>query len=120
MMARTVDKLRATLPGGDLGPYKIFGYSSRLLEALELNEDAFRDAIAAAPTEEAISAWVRERTDPSKYASMNALMESLTIEDRLADAEWVAANPVAKGLPPNTTRFDYLEIDDATMFPSPR
>ena len=31
MIARTVDKLRATLPGGNLGSYQIPGFSTRLL-----------------------------------------------------------------------------------------
>ena len=31
MVARTVDKIRATLPGGNIGEYQITGFSSRLL-----------------------------------------------------------------------------------------
>ena len=38
MAARTVDKLRATLPGGNLGEYQITGFSSRLIETLGLPE----------------------------------------------------------------------------------
>ncbi|HEY1882314.1 MAG TPA: hypothetical protein VGG51_04665 [Candidatus Cybelea sp.] len=38
MAARTVDKLRATLPGGTLGEYQITGFSSRLIEALGFPE----------------------------------------------------------------------------------
>ena len=34
MIGRTVDKLRATLPGGNIGLYKIDGFSSRLLKAM--------------------------------------------------------------------------------------
>jgi hypothetical protein len=119
IMARTVDKLRATLPGGDLGPYKISGYSSRLLDALGIEEGALRDAVAAAADEATVVKWILERTDPSKFPAMNERMESLTIADRKLDPEWLAANPVAKGLPDDTTRFDYLEIDDAIMFPAP-
>ena len=52
MMARTVDKLRAQLPGGNIGPYKIAGMSLRLLRALEVTEDDLRAAVAQAATDQ--------------------------------------------------------------------
>lgn len=48
MLARTVDKVRATLPGGSLGSYQIPGFSARLLERLGITEDELRDAVAGA------------------------------------------------------------------------
>ena len=42
MAARTVDKFRAQLPGGDIGLYRIPGYTERLLTAFGLTEDEFR------------------------------------------------------------------------------
>ncbi len=49
MAARTVDKIRATLPGGNIGDYQITGFSSSLLNALEIAESVLRKAIAQAP-----------------------------------------------------------------------
>ena len=55
MAARTVDKLRATLPGGNIGEYQITGFSSSLLNALEIPETALRAAIARAESDEQIA-----------------------------------------------------------------
>ncbi len=46
MAARTVDKIRATLPGGNLGQYQITGFSSSLLNRLGIVEGLLREAIA--------------------------------------------------------------------------
>ena len=51
MAARTVDKMRATLPGGNIGEYQITGFSSSLLNALEIAEATLRGAIARADTD---------------------------------------------------------------------
>ncbi len=47
MLAQTVDKLRATLPGGNLGSYRIAGFSAQLLWKLGIEEDALRDDVAS-------------------------------------------------------------------------
>ena len=119
MLARTVDKLRASLPGGDLGPYKISGFSTRLMEALGIAEDDLREVVAAARDDAEIAAWVRAHSDPSAYPEFNAAMEALTLRERLEDPSFVANNPIVKNLTPDTKRFDFLELDDAAMFPAP-
>ena len=73
MAARTVDKLRATLPGGNLGAYQITGFSSRLLEALDIPEALLREAIAAADSDAKVAAWIREHSDPARYAGQGKL-----------------------------------------------
>jgi hypothetical protein len=42
MLARTIDKLRATLPGGNIGAYSIPGFSARMLSAIGVSEDDAR------------------------------------------------------------------------------
>src|SRR5579863_1375878 len=55
LMPRTIDKLRAQLPGGDTGGYiingKIRGLSGFLLARLGISEDELRDAVAHASSE---------------------------------------------------------------------
>ncbi len=53
MAARTVDKIRATLPGGNIGEYQITGFSSSLLNALGIPEASLRAAIASAASDAA-------------------------------------------------------------------
>ena len=116
MMARTVDKIRATLPGGNLGSYQITGFSSRLLERLGIVESQLREAIAHARSDDEVAAWIRERSDPAKYSEINAGFERLTIGERLGDPEFVARYPVVKRLPPEASRLDMLIADDQESF----
>jgi len=120
MLARTVDKLRATLPGGSLGAYQIAGFSARLLERLGISEDDMRDAVARADSDEAVAAWVSERSDPARYPEINAAMERRTIGDRLGDPAFVAKYPIAPSLPPEMPLLDFLSTDDADTFPESR
>lgn len=119
MAARTVDKLRATLPGGNIGEYQITGFSSSLLNALEIPETALRAAIARAASDEQIATWIREHSKPERYAEINAKLEGRTVGERLNDPQFVTRYPVARRLPPQSSRLDLLIADDAEMFPNP-
>jgi hypothetical protein len=116
MAARTVDKLRATLPGGNIGDYQITGFSSRLLETLGIAESALRAAIATAASDEEIASWMRAHSDPAKYAEINAGFERLTIRERLTDEAYLARYPIARRLAPDTSRLDLLIADDEASF----
>jgi hypothetical protein len=119
MAARTVDKLRAMLPGGNLGAYQITGFSSRLLEALDIPEGLLRQAIAAADSDATVAAWIRAHSDPARYAEINARLERATVGERLGNREFVQRYPIATRLPPETSRLDLLIADDADAFASP-
>ena len=116
MLARTVDKVRATLPGGNIGPYQISGFSSTLLNALGIAEAELRAVIATAQDELEIAAWVRGRTDQSKYSEFNAKLSARTIGDRLGDEHWLARYPIARRLSPDTALIDMLDADDKAVF----
>ncbi|MBV8530642.1 MAG: DUF5069 domain-containing protein [Candidatus Eremiobacteraeota bacterium] len=117
MAARTVDKLRATLPGGNIGEYQITGFSSSLLNALEIPEALLRRAIARAASDAEIAAWIREHSNPARYADINAKLESHTVGERLNDPQFVARYPVAQRISSETPRLDMLVADDAESFP---
>lgn len=116
MAARTVDKLRATLPGGNIGDYQITGFSSSLLNALGVAESVLRKAIAQAGSDEEVARWIRDHTDPARYAEINAKLEGRTVGERLNDAEFLRRYPSARNLPPETSRLDHLIADDAESF----
>ena len=116
MIARTVDKVRATLPGGNIGPYQISGFSSSLLNALAIAETELRAVIASARDESEIAQWIRKRTDASKYEEYNAKLQERRIADRLGDEHWLARYPIAQRLPSETALIDMLVADDEEMF----
>lgn len=116
LAARTVDKLRATLPGGNLGEYQITGFSSSLLNALGVVEGPLRAAIAAASSDEEIAQWIRAHSDPERYPEINAKFENLTIAQRLNEPAFLERYPLARTMPPDTSRLDLLDADDAAAF----
>ena len=81
MMPRTIDKLRATLPGGVSGGYRVRGMSMRLLEWLGVEEDAIREAVAQAKTDDDVAAWLRARVDTTKYPEFNRRMLDRSTDD---------------------------------------
>jgi hypothetical protein len=117
MAARTVDKIRATLPGGNLGQYQITGFSSSLLNRLGIVEGLLREAIAEAPSDREVADWIARHSDPARYAEVNASLERPTIGERLDDPEFVRRYPVAHRLAPESSRLDLLLADDREAFP---
>jgi hypothetical protein len=116
VMARTVDKLRATLPGGNLGVYQIDGLSSRLLDALGISQGALRDVVARAASDADVASWIGENSDSSRYEAINVALEERKVQDRLDDPKFLERYPIAKGVPPDTKLLDFLVLDDLDMF----
>jgi uncharacterized protein DUF5069 len=116
MAARTVDKIRATLPGGNLGEYQITGFSSRLIEKLGFPEAALRAVVAKAASDREVGDWIARHSDPARYAEINAALERPTVGERFDDAAFMARYPVARTLAPETSRLDLLVADDEAAF----
>lgn len=116
MLARTIDKLRATLDGGSVGAYQIAGFSQRMMDALEIKEDDLRAVVALASTDDDVVAWVQKHSDPSKYADVNTMLEATKVGERLDRPDMLAKYPVLKTLPPETPLLRMLEKDDAQSF----
>lgn len=121
LMPRTIDKLRATLPGGNPGVYfvigKIKGISGYLLERLGVAEDELREAVRDAASEEDIARWLRERTDPAGYSAINQTLRRIRpkhAEDetyfRSVYAETLAQHPDLEFI------VDIIEADDRRLF----
>lgn len=116
MAARTVDKVRASLPGGNLGSYNVPGFSTQMLEALGITEDAFRDEVARAADDAQIAAWIRERTTPDAISAFNEKIAERRVKHRLEDEAWRKKYPHAVNMPPETPLIDMLTKDDELAF----
>lgn len=123
LIPRTIDKLRAQLPGGNPGVYfingRIKGISGYLLERLAVGEDALREAVRQATSEQDVAAWLREHTDASQYPAINATLRRIKpkhAEDeawfRGEYAETLEAHPELEFI------VDIVDADDRRMFPS--
>jgi hypothetical protein len=121
LMPRTIDKMRALLPGGNPGVYlinaHIIGISGYLLNRLGVTEDEFRDAVQDAGSDADVAAWLRSRTDVAQYPAINESLRRLRlkhVEDqeffRQLYADVLAADPQLEYI------IDIIEADDRLMF----
>ena len=119
-LPRTIDKLRAEQPGGNMGKYfnRPDGMSAVLCKRAGLDMEELRAVVAAAADEEEVAAWVRERVSPEAAAEVSAKLATLRM-DRLPPEfqERVRANhPVLAARPDLVFFFDIFEADDAAVF----
>ncbi|HEX4013322.1 MAG TPA: DUF5069 domain-containing protein [Candidatus Cybelea sp.] len=121
-LARTIDKLRAELPGGNLGGYVNHdtGFSAWVVRRLGLNMDELRAVVAAAPNEEAVVRWLTARVEASAAPALNEKFETFVVERMSAeDRELVRSrHPVMADRADLSKILDVLEADDAREFPS--
>jgi hypothetical protein len=116
-LPRTIDKMRALLPGGNIGSYKIDGTSTRLLSSLGISVDDLQTEVARASSEDEIGAWVLARSDTSKHDEVNKLISERSIKDippeNLDRIRQLYPNyeKIASGL-----FFDIIDADDAENF----
>ena len=120
-MPRTIDKLRAEQPGGNLGPYlnEPRGISAFMCRRIGVDMEDLRAAVAGAKDEAEVEAWLRERLDLAGVEETNRKLESLTLE-RLSpeDQEMVRdRHPVLTARPELVRFYDIFEADDAAAFP---
>jgi uncharacterized protein DUF5069 len=85
-LARSIDKARAALPGGNLGEYFLAPEGMRTLSGLFFrrfgcSEREFIDAVASAVADAEVGAWVRTRADDATVAAWNAMMETVRMRD---------------------------------------
>ncbi len=121
LLPRTIDKLRATLPGGNPGVYfisaKIVGISGYLLDRLGVTEGELRDAVRDSASEEDVARWLRERTDPTGYSAINQTLRR--IRPKHAQDEAYFRNEYAATLaqhPELEFVVDIIEADDRRLF----
>lgn len=117
-LPRAIDKLRATLPGGDPGKYfPYFGLSALFAHLTGIDLQELREIIACAASEDDVAAWVQERLTPDVIGKTNHVMSGFTQEKIPADYRPTSdsvAPPDLRAQYPNV--FDLLEADDRRTF----
>jgi hypothetical protein len=120
LLPRTIDKLRAELPGGNLGEYVNHdtGYSAYIVRRLGLDMNEFRAAVAAAPDEEAVTAWLAERIDESAAPALNAKLETFVVERMSVEDQALVRerHPVMAQRPELSSVLDVLDADDELTY----
>jgi uncharacterized protein DUF5069 len=122
LMPRTIDKLRALLPGGNPGIYfisgTIRGISGYLMERLGITESDLTKAVIDARSDEDVAAWLRERVDTSAYPAINKTLRR--IAPHHTDDPDVFANEYADTMrahPELAVVIDIVDADDRRRFP---
>lgn len=119
-MPRTIDKIRATLPGGHLGPYHITpGISQMLLAIIDVQLPALRDAVFRAENDAEVAAWLRTHAKLSQYERANVVLsewrhEGLPEEHR-AHFDSLYPDYLRSRYP---VAFDLIEADDRELYPT--
>jgi len=116
MAARSVDKIRATLPGGDLGDYRIEGFTTRFFEILKIDEDDFRSAVTLAQSDADVAAWLRRHCTPEQFAEVNRVIGERRLRDRIGDPSFRDRYPTAGEFPLDMQMIDLLPLDDEHAF----
>src|ERR1700680_3754183 len=83
-MPRTIDKLRAEMPGGKMAKYlnRPDGLSAFMCKRINVDMEELRAVVAAAEDEEAVATWLRARVDAALAAETSAKLALMTY-DRL-------------------------------------
>lgn len=116
-MPRTIDKLRAEQPGGNIGPYlnRPDGISAYMCKRAGIAMDDLRAVVARAHDEAEIEAWLRQHLDPATVVEANAKMERLGTH-KLAPEFFERVkehHPILERRPDLVLFFDIFEADEA-------
>ena len=120
LLPRTIDKLRAELPGGHPGDYLNHdtGFSAYVVRRLGLEMTELRNVVANAPDEAAVAEWLRVRIDPATAPALNAKLETFVVERMTPDDQTLVRrrHPVMAARPELSKILDILDADDQHTF----
>jgi hypothetical protein len=116
-MPRTIDKLRAEQPGGNLGAYlnKSDGISAYMCKKVNLDMEELRAEVARAADEAEVEVWLRGRLDPALVSEANEKLPQLGIHRLTPDnvARVKSFHPIMNERPELSTFFEIFEADEA-------
>jgi hypothetical protein len=119
-LARTIDKLRAELPGGSMGAYLNHdtGLSAWVVRRLGLDMNELRAVVAGAPDEAGVVQWLATRVDPSMGPALNAKLESFVVERMSPENQALVRgrHPVMATRSGLSKILDVIEADDEHAF----
>jgi uncharacterized protein DUF5069 len=122
-LPRAIDKVRAQLPGGRLGPYVVLTDGVRTLSAgmyhlFGFTHEEFTDAVAGAQDESAVAAWVRARVGDEAVAKWNDAVLTRRIADITGTTRerMLAGHPCAADMAPDALLVDMFDADDEATY----
>jgi hypothetical protein len=117
-LPRAIDKLRATLPGGNLGQYfPYYGLSALFAHLTTIDLHELRDVIEHAASEEEVVAWVQGRITPETISKCNHVMNTFTQAKIPPDYRQTFERVAPAHLRAQYDNvFDLLEADDRYAF----
>jgi hypothetical protein len=121
MLARSIDKVRAQLPGGDPGQYVTErGLTKAMLEMLGVTQEQFRTVVENATSDDDVVQWLRGHADTSRYSEINDRLSRWTLADNPPE-RWALIDALYPNRPAGPREavnvFDLLENDDHESFP---
>lgn len=122
ILARMIDKCRATINGTN-GEYNFdCPVDKRLITFKEFDSDAFKAFVAEGHSDEEIVQWVNEHGQPKTQEEIDVWSDTADATDygtREDKKEWFTKECERLGLDPLTTSlFTYLDADDKISFSS--
>ena len=125
-LARTIDKVRAELPGGNSGVYFVLKdgtktLSGGLFRVFKIDADEFRNVVAEAPDDATVEKWFLERAPADKIATWNARITGLSLADLDPDGrkQFHQYNPGTEALPDSATIFSIIDAWDDEHWRTP-
>ena len=122
-LPRAIDKVRATLPGGNIGSYlnlkdEIPTLSGLFYRRMRITHEEFASAVASAESDADVVAWLRARIDDRAVEKFTAQLLSIRLggipeEGRPALQVYY---PAAKQAPDDMLLVDLIDADDAAAF----
>jgi hypothetical protein len=97
-LPRSIDKARASLPGGALGEYTIPGFTETMLKHFGITVNDFTAAVGDAANDDAVATWVKEHAVPGGVQSWIDFATNREIyngdrADAINDFPWLADHP---------------------------
>lgn len=114
-LPRSIDKIRATLPGGKLGDYTIAGFTETMLGMFEIGLADFTEVVRKAANDDDVAAYVTAHVHPDGVASWHAYALQRKPRGGNRD-EAVIAYPFLAGRDDIGISLDVLAEDDALAF----
>lgn len=121
ILARTIDKCRATLAGLNGDYHFDCPLDNVLFNFKDIKGSDLKDYIAEGHTDEEIGAWVKNHGAPKTDDEINAWSDAFKTDYSYSTdpkkKDWFSGECARLGLDPaKTTLFDYLETDDKASF----
>ncbi|MEO6990758.1 MAG: DUF5069 domain-containing protein [Candidatus Baltobacteraceae bacterium] len=97
-LPRSIDKVRATLPGGDIADYKIPGFTEQMLDGFGISVEDFTEAVRTAQNDDEVGAYVRAHAKDGGIEGWNDFARNRQIyngdrTEAIEENPWLADHP---------------------------